>query len=32
MKGSSLRLKVVRKLRKDKAFENIEGSTRNGCI
>jgi hypothetical protein len=29
---SSLRLEVMRKLRRDKAFETIEGRTRNGCI
>ena len=32
MQGSSLRLKVVKELRRNKAFETIEGSTRNGCI
>jgi hypothetical protein len=32
VQGSSLRLEVVRKLRKDKAFETIEGSTRSWCI
>jgi hypothetical protein len=31
-KGYSLRLEVVSKLRKDKAFETIEGSTRSWCI
>jgi hypothetical protein len=29
---SSLRLRVVRKLRRDKAFEAIEGSIRSWCI
>jgi hypothetical protein len=32
MQESSLRLRVVRKLKRDKAFEAIEGSTRSGCI
>jgi len=32
VQGSSLRLKVVRELRKDKSFGTIEGNIRSWCI
>jgi hypothetical protein len=32
VQGSSLRFEVVRELRRDNAFETIEGNTRSWCI